>query len=178
MADNASIARPYAKAVFDLAQETNSFESWGAALAQLSAISQDDSFSALVNDPRVDGNKLADLLIDLVKDVLPEGGNNFVNLLVQNDRLMALAGIQQQFGELVAKAKASVNAEVLTAKALTEDQKSALAGALEARLGLKVNLEETVDASLVGGAIIKAGDLVIDGSAKGRIEKLTTALMR
>jgi len=118
------------------------------------------------------------LLIDLAKDALPEGGTNLVNLLVQNDRLGALAEIEQQFGDLVAKAKASVNAEVITAMALTDDQKSALSSALEARLGLKVQLEETVDASLVGGAIVKAGDLVIDGSAKGRIEKLTTALMR
>ena len=178
MADNASIARPYAKAVFDLAQETSSYESWASALEQLATISQDDSFSALVNDPRVDSVKTAELMADLAKDVLPEGGTNLINLLVQNDRLSALADIQQQFGDLVAKAQASVNAEVVTAMALTDEQKSSLAAALEARLGLKVELEETVNADLVGGAVIKAGDLVIDGSAKGRIEKLTTALMR
>jgi F-type H+-transporting ATPase subunit delta len=97
---------------------------------------------------------------------------------VQNDRLEALTDISQQYGELVAKANALVNAEVITAKALTADQKSSLAAALETRLGLKVELAETVDATLIGGAIIKAGDMVIDGSAKGRIEKLTTALMR
>jgi len=178
MADNASIARPYAKAVFDLAQETDSFEGWTAALAKLTAISNDDTFSALVSDPRVDNDRVADLLIDLSKDTLPEGGTNLVNLLVKNDRLNVLTDIEQQFADLVAKAKASVNAEVITAMALTEDQKSALSSALEERLGLKVQLEETIDASLVGGAIVKAGDLVIDGSAKGRIEKLTTALMR
>jgi len=148
MADNASIARPYAKAVFDLAH------------------------------PRVNGDKVAELLTDLAKDSLPEGGANLVNLLVQNDRLDALADIQQQYVELVAKANALVNAQVITAKALTDDQKSSLAAALETRLGMKVELEETVDTDLVGGAIIKAGDLVIDGSAKGRIEKMTTALMR
>ena len=101
-----------------------------------------------------------------------------MKLLVKNDRLIALTDVQQQFSDLVAKAQASVNAEVITAKALTDDQKSSLASALESRLGLKVQLEETVDASLVGGAIVKAGDLVIDGSAKGRLEKLTSALMR
>ena len=97
---------------------------------------------------------------------------------MQNDRLDSLTDISQQYTDLVAKAKALVNAEVVTAKPLTDDQKSSLAAALEQRLGLKVELEETVDADLIGGAIIKAGDLVIDGSAKGRIEKLTTALMR
>ncbi|GAA6136793.1 F0F1 ATP synthase subunit delta [Arenicella sp. 4NH20-0111] len=178
MADNASIARPYAKAVFDLAQETDSYESWTVALENLSAISQDESFSALVSDPRVDGSKVVELLTDLSKDSLPDGGENFVNLLVQNDRLLALDDIQQQFSELVAKAKALANAEVLTAIALTDDQKTSLTSALEARLGMKVVIEETVDASIVGGAIVKAGDLVIDGSAQGRIEKLTTTLMR
>ena len=178
MADNASIARPYAKAVFELAQETNSFEEWSTALSQLTAISDDDSFSAVVNDPRVDKEKVTDLLIDLTKDRLPEGGTNLINLLVQNDRTGALGDIEQLFAELVAKAQASVKAEVITALALTEQQKVSLASALEARLGLKVQLAETVDPELVGGAIVKAGDLVIDGSAKGRIEKLTNTLMR
>ena len=178
MADNASIARPYAKAVFDLAQESNAYDAWTTALDQLSAISNDADFRTLVTDPRVDGGKVSELLTDLAKDSLPEGGANLINLLVQNDRLDSLADISQQYTDLVAKAKALVNAEVITAKPLTDDQKSSLAAALEQRLGLKVELEETVDADLVGGAIIKAGDLVIDGSAKGRIEKLTTALMR
>jgi F-type H+-transporting ATPase subunit delta len=178
MADNASIARPYAKAVFDLAQEANAFDAWTAALDQLALISNDDNFSALVSDPRVDGANVAELLTDLAKDSLPDGGINFIKLLVKNDRLDTLADINQQYTDLVAKAQALVNAEIITAKPLTDDQKSSLAAALEQRLGLKVELEETVDADLVGGAIIKAGDMVIDGSAKGRIEKLTTALMR
>ena len=101
-----------------------------------------------------------------------------INLLVQNDRLSALPDIANQYSDLVAKAKATINAQVRSAMALTEEQKSSLSSALEARLGMKVELEETIDTSLVGGAIIKAGDLVIDGSAKGRIEKLTTALVR
>lgn len=178
MADNASIARPYAKAVFDLAQQENAFDAWTAALEQLAVISNDADFSALVSDPRVEGAKVAELLTDLAKDSLPEGGANLIKLLVQNDRVQSLVDINQQYTDLVAKANALVNADVITAKPLTEDQKSSLAAALEQRLGLRVQLEETVDADLIGGAIIKAGDMVIDGSAKGRIEKLTTALMR
>ena len=178
MADNASIARPYAKAVFDLAQETGSFESWSAALDHLVAISRDESFQTLVADPRINESSVVELLTDLSKDSLPEGGANLVRLLVQNDRLGGLTDIGQQYQELVAKAKAIVNAEVFTAMALTDDQKASLSSALETRLGMKVNLKQIVDANLVGGAVVKAGDLVIDGSAKGRIEKLTTALMR
>ena len=178
MADNASIARPYAKAVFDLAQETNTFSEWSIALLRLADISNDDDFSALINDPRIEEARVTELLNELCKDVLPQGGDNLVTLLVQNDRTSALTDIEQQFSALVAKAQASINAEVITAMALNEEQKSSLVSALQARLGLKVNLEETVDATVVGGAIVKAGDLVIDGSAKGRIEKLTTALLR
>ncbi len=178
MADNASIARPYAKAVFELAQETNSFDDWSIALDHLAVISQDDGFVALVNDPRVEASKTAELLVDVAKDSLPEGGANFINLLVQNDRLLALEDINEQYGELVAKAKALVNAKVTTALPLTADQKTSLTSALEARLGMKVEIDENVDPSIVGGAIVQAGDLVIDGSAKGRLSKLTSALMR
>ena len=178
MADNASIARPYAKAVFELAQETSAFEAWSVALHQLAVISQDAQFEALVNDPRTEGQQMTELLSDMTKDVLPEGGENFIQLLAHNDRLLALADIEQQFDELVAKAKALVNAKVTTALPLTADQKSSLASALETRLGMKVEIDEVIDASLVGGAVIQAGDLVIDGSAKGRLEKLTSTLMR
>ncbi len=178
MADNASIARPYAKAVFDLAQESNAFDAWASAIDQLCVVSNDADFSALVSDPRVEAAKVTELLTDLAKDSLPEGGANFVNLLVQNDRLGSLNDINEQYAGLVAKAKALVSAEVITAMALTADQKSSLAAALETRLGLKVELQETVDPELIGGAVIRAGDLVIDGSAKGRVEKLTSALLR
>lgn len=178
MADNASIARPYAKAVFDLAQETNSFSQWSVALEQLAVISSDQDFTALINDPRIENVRITELLLDLAKDSLPSGGTNLVSLLVQNGRLGALSDIKQQYSQLVAKAEALINAEVITAMALTAEQKASLTAALEARLGLQVKLAETVDASLIGGAIVKAGDLVIDGSAKGRIDKLTTALLR
>ncbi len=178
MADNASTARPYAKAVFELAREDDAYAMWGGSLKKLAAISQDADFTALVNDPKISEDQLTSLLKELLEGELPEGGDNFLNLLVKNDRISVLSDIEQQFEELVAKAQASVNAQVISAIALTDSQKSSIASALEQRLGLKVNLEETVDADLVGGAIIKAGDLVIDGSAKGRIEKLTSALMR
>ena len=178
MAENATIARPYAKAVFDYAQESNSFDEWDAALDQLAAISSDETFSTMINDPRVEGSKITQLLTDLTKDVLPNGGANFVSLLVKNERLDSLVDVKKQYADLVAQAKAIMTVEITTAMTLTSDQKSSLTSALEKRLGQKVNLIEIVDASLVGGAVIKANDLVIDGTAKGRIEKLTTALAR
>jgi len=178
MADYASIARPYAKAVFDLAQESNAFEAWKDTLETAAAVSQDEAFGELISDPKIDKSKLTDLLVDVCSKSLPEGGSNLFKLLIQNDRLQALPEVAAQFEELVAKAQQSVNAEIITAMALSDDQKQALSAALESKLGLKVSLNETIDPELIGGAIVKAGDLVIDGSAKGRIEKLATALAR
>ena len=178
MAENATIARPYAKAVFDYAQESNSFDEWTTLLSQLAVISSDESFSVIANDPNTKNEKVTALLVDLTKETLPTGGENFINLLVQNERLDSLNDVQIQYENLVAKAKAIVTAQVTTAMALTEDQKSSIISALEKRLGQKVVINETVDSSLIGGAVIKTGDLVIDGTAQGRIEKLTTALAR
>lgn len=178
MADNASLARPYAKALFELAQESASFEAWAAGLKNLALIASDESFCALLNDPRVERSKIAALLTELSQGALPDGGSNLINLLVQNDRLNALVDIETQFTELVAKEQASMNAEVISARALTESQKASLESALATRLGLKVVLQEIVDSSLLGGAIVKAGDRVVDGSARGRLKKLTSALLR
>ena len=178
MADNASTARPYAKAIFELAQENKAFAAWGDALNKLAFIAEDEQFSALIHDPKVSHSNVLNLLLELMGKDLPKGGENFLQLLLKNRRTEALPDISTQYAERVARAEASVNAQVFTAHALSAAQRKALEGALEARLGLKVVLEETVDTSLLGGAIVKAGDMVIDGSAKGRLEKLTTALMR
>ena len=178
MADTASIARPYAKALFDLAKQEASFEAWSIALDALAGVAANDDFAALVNDPKVSSEQLVTLMQDLLGDTLPTDGANLINLLVSNGRTSALPDIQTQFEQLVAKEQASVNAQVITARSLSSAQRHALQAALQSRLGLKVSLEEQVDESLIGGAIVRAGDLVIDGSAKGRLEKLTTALMR
>lgn len=178
MAETASIARPYSRAVFDLAHETQAYDAWQLALDNLVVISEDDDFIKLSNDPKISSSQLTDLLLSLSASSLPAGGENLLKLLVSNDRLDAVADIRDQYQELVAKAQSAITAEVTTARALTEQQKTALSSALNERLGLQVSIEETVDETLLGGAVIKAGDLVIDGSAKGRIEKLSSALKR
>ena len=178
MADSASAARPYAKALFELAQEGEAFDQWGQALTKLSAIAMEPSFAALVNDPKVSQDSLLALLTELMGNDLPAGGDNFLQLVLKNQRVGALADIAAQFEALVAAAQSTLNAQVHTAMALTDEQRQALTQALETRLGLSVVLEEIVEPTLIGGAIVKAGDLVIDGSAQGRLEKLTTALMR
>lgn len=176
MADNASIARPYAKAVFDLANEAGQQDNWSTALEALAAIAQDDDFLQVVVSPQVKPDELEKMVVDIMGDNLPEGGHNFVKLLAQNDRLEALPDVQQQYALLLAESRKLVEAEVLTARPLSAEQKTKLTEALQVRLGVTVSISETVDESLIGGAIVKAGDLVIDGSAKGRVEKLAIAL--
>lgn len=176
MADNASIARPYAKAVFDLATEVGNQDDWSSTLESLAAISQDEEFGKAVNSPQVTAEQLEELVLGVLGKKVPEGGDNFIKLLAQNGRLEALPDVQQQYTLLLAESRKSIEAEVLTARPLSADQKSNLTDALQTRLGVTVSLLETVDESLVGGAIVKAGDLVIDGSAKGRVEKLAIAL--
>jgi F-type H+-transporting ATPase subunit delta len=178
MASNASVARPYAQAVFELAGEAGTLGAWSEALAVLAAVASDESFALLLDDPRVDHGQVSDLLTELAADKLPEGGENFIRLLVRNDRVEALPDISRQYDLRVAEARKSVNAEVITAWALSEEQKTRLSAALEIRLGCSVTLEETIDKQLLGGAVLKAGDLVIDGSAAGRIRKLATNLAR
>ena len=176
MADNASIARPYAKAVFDLATETSTQDDWSSVLESLTAIAEDEEFGKAVNSPQVKPEQIEELILGVLGDKLPEGGNNFVKLLTQNGRLESLPDVQQQYTLLLAESRKSIEAEVLTARPLSADQKTNLTDALQTRLGVAVSLVETVDESLIGGAIVKAGDLVIDGSARGRVEKLTIAL--
>lgn len=176
MANNTSTARPYAKAVFDLATEANQQDNWTSALDALAAIAKDKDFVDVAAAPQVKVEQLEKLVIDIAGDKLPQGGDNFVKLLAQNGRLEILPDIQQQYALLLAKSRKSIEAEVLTARPLSDDQKNKLTDALQARLGVTVSIVETIDENLIGGAIIKAGDLVIDGSAKGRVEKLAIAL--
>jgi len=176
MADNASIARPYAKAVFDLATEAGNQDDWSSALESLAAITQDEEFGKAVNSPQVKAEQLEGLILDVLGDKLPAGADNFVKLLAGNDRLESLSDIQQQYALLLAESRQSIEAEVVTARPLSDTQKTSLIEALQTRLGVSVSILETVDEGLIGGAIVKAGDLVIDGSARGRVEKLAIAL--
>ena len=176
MADNASIARPYAKAVFDLATEIGNQDDWSNTLESLAVIAQDEEFGKAVNSPQVKPEQLEEVVLGLLGKNMPEGGGNFIKLLTQNGRFEALPEVQQQYAVLLAESRESIEAEVLTALPLSAAQKKNLTAALKARLGVSVSIVETIDESLIGGAIVKAGDLVIDGSAKGRVEKLAIAL--
>lgn len=178
MAGTSSLARPYARAVFELAQESKDLKSWSEALAFLAALMSDESIQALVNNPRVEQERLQELFDDLCGDRVPEGGRNLLRLMMANDRLLLMPDVAAQYERLRSEAEGSVDAEVRSAKPMSDEQKNQLSKALEKRLGRKINMTVHEDATLLGGAVIRAGDLVIDGSAKGRLEKLASALQR
>lgn len=173
-----ALGRPYARAVFELARDGGDFSAWSAGLAFAATAVEDPELQPLLQDPRVDDEALSTLMIDLCGAHLPAVGANLLKLLVANDRLLALPAIARQFDELRAEAEQTVEAEMVVARPVNKTQQAKVIAALEKRLGRKVMLTVREDETLLGGAVIHAGDLVIDGSAKGRLDKLAAELRR
>lgn len=176
MSENASIARPYARAVFELARDGGNFSHWSEALQRLADLAGQEQISALFAHPKVSREDIASILIDSCGGLLDDGGKNFVRLLVRNGRLVALEDIASQYETLRAEAERTITAQVESALPVSDAHQQRIAQALEKRLDRRVSLEVSTDPSLIGGAVIRAGDLVIDGSIKARLEKLAAAV--
>ncbi len=176
MAEKQTAARPYAEAVFALAKERSALKNWSEMLALLAAVAQDAHIQRLAHDPRVERTRLFALLLDIGGKNLTAEGANFVRLLVENRRLTLLPEIAAIYESLKAEAEARVEASVTSAFPLEPAQLKTLEQGLQRRFGRAVHLTATVDASLVGGVVIRAGDLVIDGSVRGRLAGLATEL--
>lgn len=176
MAELTTIARPYAKAAFQFADESGALTQWSAMLGFAAAVAGDASVSRLLANPKVTAEQKADGFLKLCADKLDPAGRNFVSLLAHNKRLAALPAIAVLFEELKSQKEQSVDVEIVSAFALSADQSSKLAASLKKRLGREVNVATAVDPSILGGAIIKAGDLVIDGSVQGKLARLAETL--
>lgn len=177
MADLSTLARPYAKAVFALARETGKFKEWSAQLAALAAAVSDPQLARLVGHPAV---TKADLIAVFGEASKPLGkeGQSLLALLVENNRLKSAGFLAQQFETLRAEAESRVDVEITSAVSVDKAQQDALANAIKKRLKLDVGIEWNTDAALIAGAVIRAGDLVIDGSVRGELERLHTALAK
>lgn len=174
MAELRTLARPYAEAVFELAGDD--LAAWSEALDALAAIAGNEDVAALIGNPRVDDGALAETIVAIAGDALKKAGGdraaNLVRLLAENDRLRLLPEIAAQYADLRAAAENRVDVEVRAAGELGEAQRKALAAALEKRLARQVSLSYTIDENLIGGAVIRAGDLVIDGSVRAQLARL------
>lgn len=175
MAEIATLARPYARAAFRHAREHDALAAWSQLLGAGAGVAADPRARALFGSPRVTAAELVDLVVGVATAAgtkVDQNGRNFVALLAENRRLGLLAEIAAQFEALRADVENTVDVEVTTAMALTDEQRAKLAAALAKRFGRQVRLNEAVDPALVGGAIVRAGDLVIDGSLTGRLARL------
>jgi F-type H+-transporting ATPase subunit delta len=176
MAEKATIARPYAKAAFESAHQHNALERWSTVLATASSVVQDERVAGLLSSPRVTPEQLSGLIGEIVGGNLDEQTRNFLATLASNRRLALLPEIASMYEGLRAEAENTADVQVVSAVELNEAQKQRLVSALKKRLQREVRLHVEVDASLIGGAIVRAGDFVIDGSLKARLDRLAVEM--
>lgn len=176
MAELTTLARPYGKAAFQYALEAKDLAGWGKQLATAAAASRYGAMQKKIATPSLSAQQQAQLLIEACGDELNSSVRNFIVLLAQNKRLSLLPEIYQLFDALKTAQEQAVDVELTTAIALDEASQTNLAQALSTKLARKVNVQTVVDQHLLAGVIIKAGDLVIDGSMRGRLEKLAKAI--
>jgi F-type H+-transporting ATPase subunit delta len=176
MADKSTIARPYAKAAFEEARDRKRLGPWSEALRTAATVIGDSRVEALLGNPRVTPDELATLVIGIAGPQLDEEGRNFVRTVADNRRLALLPEISALFDELKGEAEGVVDVTVTSAAPLDDSQRGDLTAALEKRLGRSVRLQCATDPALIGGAVLRAGDLMIDGSLRGRLERIAYAL--
>ena len=172
MAELSTLARPYAKAAFEYALEAGDLQSWSESLETASTVAQQPSVIKLLSSPSTTFAEQARALMEICGESLSDAGKNFICILSENRRLMLLPQIAHQFGIMKANQEKAIEVEVVSAQPLDKGQQNKLAEALSEKLEKKVNMQVSLDKSLLGGAVIRAGDTVIDGSIRGRLTKL------
>ena len=178
MAENSTAARPYARAVFELARQRGALKEWSDTLEFLAHVVTNDSVRAMISDPRVTRDKLARSIVDIGLDRLANGGENFVRLLSENGRLDAVPAVWEQYEYLKAEAERVVDVTLRSALPVPDEFRDRIADAMRKRVGREIRLHTEIDETLVGGAVIEAGDTVIDGSVRARINQLAGTLAR
>ncbi len=178
MSELTTAARPYAKAVFEMAQEAGMLPQWSAQLAAMSAVVAAEGSASLLSHPRMTKEQKAEAFVGVAGKAIDAQGANLLKVLAENDRFALVPEIATLFEQMKAEAEGAVDAEITSAQAMTDDQQRAIAAALQKRLGREVKLTTKVNPSLMGGAIIRAGDLVIDGSIQSRLKDMKAALAR
>lgn len=176
MAELSTLARPYAKAAFNAALDSKQLEAWSAQLSTLAAISQDETVDRLIANPELSAADKARAFQQLAGEALNEGGSNLVSVLAENRRLALLAEISEQYEELKAAQEKTADVLVTSAFSLSDSQQKTLTDKLTAQLSREVKLTVEVDESLLGGVVIRSGDMVIDGSVRGKLAKLAEAM--
>jgi F-type H+-transporting ATPase subunit delta len=185
MADNNTIARPYATAIFDLANEAGALGAWSESLIIAGQLLADKGLVEYLGNPAFSDAKRLEFLSGLFAKAGAKvlagknaHGTNFLKVLLENDRTAVMPEISTHFEALKADVENTVDATVTSATKLSGKQIAEIATALKARLGRDVRIETAIDENLIGGAVIRAGDVVIDGSLRARLQGLATALIK
>lgn len=175
MSEFVTVARPYAKAAFDFAVEHQSVERWQDMLAFAAEVTKNEQMAELLSGALAP-ETLAESFIAVCGEQLDENGQNLIRVMAENGRLRVLPDVLEQFIHLRAASEAIAEVEVTSATALSEEQLAKISTAMEKRLSRKVKLNCNIDKSVMAGIIIRSGDMVIDGSVRGRLERLADVL--
>jgi len=176
MAEKATIARPYARAAFAYARKANALAAWGDTLNTAGAVVADPRVKKLIGNPKVSSQQLVDFVADVLGGKVDANVRNFFDELVRNRRFALLPEVAAMFEEMRNEVENVADVQVTSAVALNDAQRQRLADALKKRLKKDVRLHCDVNADLIGGAVIRSGDLVIDGSLRARLAALSGAM--
>ncbi|WEM42293.1 F0F1 ATP synthase subunit delta [Photobacterium sp. DA100] len=175
MSDMTTIARPYAKAAFDLAVEKGELAPWAEMLTFAAEVTRNETIQDIL-DSGYAADKLTEIFLSVCGEQLNESGQNLIKVMAENGRLKALPAVCNEFLLLKSELEKTIEASVTSAVALDDSQLEAIGKKLEQRLSRKVKLNCSVDETLIAGVVIRAGDLVIDNSVRGKLDRLSDTL--
>ena len=176
MAELSTLARPYAKAAFEYALDKNGLDQWSSQLATAAAVAADEGMNVVLSNPSLTAAQQAQTLSDVCGDAVSAEVRNFIGILASNKRLALLPEISALFAQYKANQEKTVDVEVVSAFDLADSARDRLAEVLGRKLERQVNVRTSTDSNLLGGVLIRAGDLVIDGSVRGKLDKLAEAM--
>lgn len=175
MAETATIARPYAEALFRVAQSAD-LAGWSERVSEMAQLAAHPDVRALAEDPKLTDSQVADIFLSALKSPPAAEATNFINMLVQNNRLTLLPEIAAQFQILKNQAEGAADARIISAFQLTPEQLQEVLATLEKKFGRKLHPIVQVDSSLIGGVRVEVGDEVLDSSVRARLQQMHSAL--
>ena len=176
MSDLTKFARPYAKAAFELARDGGCLAEWSGMLQVSSQIAADDVVATAISSPHVSTAQAAELFLATGTDQFDEQFSRMLGVLAENGRLLILPEISVMYEQLRQAEEKRLSVRVISAVELTGEQTERMNASLSKRFDREIKLESEIDSTMLGGAVIYAGDMVIDGSVRGRLQKLATRL--
>lgn len=176
MAESSTVARPYAKAAFEYARDHDDLETWSGLLGKLGRVASMRDMQRVFSHPKLDTGRKVDMLVEAAEVKLDDAARRFIDHVGEKGRLSALAAIAEQFESFRAEHDRRLDVTIVSAFELNEKQRDKLGSALKKRLNREISITTQVDSALLGGVILRAGDTVIDGSVRGRLNRLRESL--